>query len=112
MNSSFLTALGRLDGGNLVENADELLQNVVRDVTRYGGKGSVTLTITVAPNGDPNARGIKIGGKVKSTAPSRPQGESFYWADEDGSLRREPPKDHDLFEGPRAVVTDPSTPRY
>lgn len=37
--------------------------------------------------------------------PARPQGESFYWAGEDGQLLRTPPKDHDMFEGPRAVET-------
>ena len=34
----FLMALGRHDGGALIENADEMAAQVARDVIRYGQK--------------------------------------------------------------------------
>lgn len=112
MNSSFLMALGRHDGGALVENADELLKDCVKEVTRYGGKATVTITLTVSPNGETGNRALKLSATAKATLPKRAQGEAFYWAGEDDELLRNPPKDHDLFEGPRAVNSDDSTPRY
>lgn len=104
MNSAILMALGRHDGGALIENADEMAAQVARDVIRYGQKGSVTITLTFAPNGEGTA--IKLSAAVKSTAPKRPQGEAFYWVTDDGGLTRTPPKDDDLFGQLRPV---PST---
>ena len=99
MNSSFLMALGRHDGGSLVENADSMLRDVIRDVTRYGQKGKVTLTMTVEPNGE---KALKVSADVKATLPKRPQGEAFYWPTEEFDLTRTPPQDE--FEmGPRSV---------
>lgn len=90
MNSSTLMALSRHDGGSLVENADELLQACVRDVIRYGQSAKLTITMTLKPNGD---SALKLSADVKATMPKRPQGEAFYYAAEDYSLTRTPPKD-------------------
>lgn len=105
MNSSFLMALGRHDSGALVENADELLKDCVAEVTRYGGKATLTVTMTIQPNGDHGGSALKVSASAKATMPKRAQGEAFYWAGEDNSLSRNPPKDLDIFDGPRAVDT-------
>lgn len=97
MNSSFLMALGRHDGGALVENADDLLRDCVRDVIRYGESATLTVTIKIAANGE-NA--LKLSAAVKATLPKRPQGEAFYWPAEDNSLTRTPPKEEDMFLRP------------
>lgn len=94
MNSSILMALSRHDDGHLIENADELMQNCVRDVTRYGQKATLTITLTLSPNGD---KALKLDAAVKATLPKRPQGSAFYWPTEDFSLTRTPPKDDDLL---------------
>lgn len=49
MNSAFLMAIGRHDGGNLVENVDEMLSAAIKDVVRYGQKATVTVTMTITP---------------------------------------------------------------
>lgn len=90
MNSSVLMALSRHDGGHLVENADEMLQAIVRDVIRYGQKGKLVITLEFAANGE-NA--LKLKADVKSSLPKRPQGEAFYWPTEDFALTRTPPKE-------------------
>ena len=92
MNSSVLMALGRHDGGALVENADDLLRQCVRDVVRYGEKAKLTISLIVEPNGE-NA--LKLKAEVKATLPKRPQGEAFYWPTEDCDLTRTPPRDED-----------------
>lgn len=94
LNSHVLMALGRHDGGSLIENADEALTKIVRDVVRYGGKGKLTITLEVCSNSE---RAIKLKAAVKSTAPQPPQGEAFYWADSDDHLTRTPPKDEYLL---------------
>lgn len=102
MNSSVLMALSRHDGGALVESADELLKEIVRDVVRYGEKGALTITLTISPNGK-GARdevvgsALKVSANVKAARPKRVQGEAFYWAAEDDSLTRTPPKEEDLL---------------
>lgn len=105
MNSSFLMAIGRHDSGALVETADDLLKNCVEEVTRYGGKATLTLTLAIQPNGEVGNAALKLSANVKATLPKRAQGEAFYWASEDHSLSRTPPKDLDIFDGPRAVET-------
>jgi len=90
MNSSFLMALSRHDGGSLVENADELLQQCVKDVIRYGQTAKLTITVTIKPNGE---KALKLMADVKATVPKRPQGEAFYYPTEDFGLTRTPPKD-------------------
>lgn len=109
MNSSFLMALGRHDGGKLVENADDQLKQCVSEVNRYGGRATLTITMTLQPNGETGGGGLELTAAVKTTMPKRPQGKAFYYVAEDDSLSRTPPKDHDLFEGLRAV--EENTPK-
>ena len=90
MNSHVLMALGRHDGGSLIENADEMLTALVRDIVRYGGKGKLTISLEISTNGE---KALKLKADVKSTSPKRPQGEAFYWADAEDHLSRTPPKD-------------------
>jgi len=44
-------AIGRIDGGLAIETADSALKDVIAAVQRSGKKGSVTITLDVAPNG-------------------------------------------------------------
>lgn len=99
MNSSVLMAIGRHDGGSLVENADEMMRQVVRDVTRYGKAGKLVITLTVKPNGE---SALKLEADVKATLPKRPQGEAFYWPTEDFDLTRTPPAD-EMESGMRSI---------
>lgn len=90
MNSSVLMALSRHDSGALIENADDLLKECVRDVVRYGKKATLTITLEISPNGE---SALKLKASAKATLPKRPQGEAFYWPAEDNSLSRMPPKE-------------------
>ncbi len=87
-NSHFLMALGRHDGGSVVETADEQLREVISAVNRTGGKGSVSITINVAPNGD---RGLEVSLTVAAKAPKVDFGKAFYFTGKDGDLSRTPP---------------------
>lgn len=88
-NSHFLMALGRHDGGTVVEVADQQLREIISAVHRTGKKGSVSITMTVAPNGE---MGLEVSCAVTAKAPGVQFGRSFYFIGRDGDLSREAPR--------------------
>jgi len=100
-NSHFLMALGRIDGGLAIENADEQLRAVISAVHRTGKTGKITVTLTVAKNGE---LGLETTAKVTATAPQLQFGKSFFFTDpRTGDLTRQAPdmKDQGLFDKER-----------
>ena len=87
-NSHFLMAIGRIDGGMPVEVADGCLRDVIAAVQRTGKKGTVTLTLEVAPNGE---LGFAASAKVTAKAPQVAFGQSFFFMGRNGDLTREAP---------------------
>ena len=96
-NSHFLMALGRHDGGHVVETADQQLRDVIASVLRTGKKGSVAITMAVAPNGE---TGLEVSCKVSAKAPDVEFGKSFYYMDRQGDLTRQAPdlKQQNMFK--------------
>lgn len=89
-NSHFLMAAGRVDGGLPIETADQQLRAVIDAVHRTGKKGSVSLTLQIAPNGE---TGLEVTASVKATAPQVAFGKSFFFTDpRTGDLTRESPE--------------------
>ena len=87
-NSHFLMAVGRIDGGHAIEVADEQLREVMSAVNRTGKKGTVTVTLEVAPNGE---SGFGATAKVTAKAPAINFGQSFFYMGRDGNLTRTAP---------------------
>ena len=87
-NSHFLMALGRIDGGMPVEVADQQLKEITDAVLRTGKKGTVTMTLEIAPNGD---QGVAATAKVAAKAPMVNFGQSFFYTDRNGHLTRQAP---------------------
>lgn len=87
-NSHYLMALGRHDGGHVVETADQQLREVIASVHRTGKKGSVTVTLDVETNGE---SGLQTSFKVSAKAPQVQFGKSFYFTDRQGDLTRNAP---------------------
>lgn len=87
-NSHFLMAVGRIDGGHAVEVADEQLRDVITAVNRTGKKGTVSITLEIAPNGE---AGFAATAKVAAKAPALNFGQSFFFMDRNGDLTREAP---------------------
>ncbi len=100
-NSHFLMAIGRIDGGLPVETADNCLRDVISAVQRTGKKGSVTITLEVAPNGE---MGFAASAKVTAKAPQVNFGQSFFYMGRDGSLTRQAPDliQQGMFKGEKA----------
>lgn len=87
-NSHFLMAVGRIDGGLPVETADAQLRDVIAAVQRTGKKGTVTVTLEIAPNGE---MGFAASAKVSAKAPQIDFGQSFFFMGRNGDLTRESP---------------------
>ena len=89
-NSHFLMAIGRIDGGMLIENADSQLRDVTAAVQRTGKKGTVTVTLEVSPNGE---TGLEVTAKLAAKAPQVNFGKSFFFTDpRSGDLTRNTPQ--------------------
>lgn len=88
--SHFLQAIGQVDGGAAVEVADDYLTEVLQAVRGTGKKGTVTIELHVASNGE---RGYEVTTKVKAKAPEVEFGRSFFYTDQNGRLSRTPPAD-------------------
>lgn len=87
-NSHFLMALGRIDGGLPIETADQKLRDVIGAVQRTGKKGTVAITLEIAPNGE---MGFAASAKVTAKAPLIDFGQSFFFMGRNGDLTRESP---------------------
>ncbi len=61
---------------------------MIAAVQRSGKKGSVTITLEVAPNGE---MGFAASAKVTAKAPQVNFGQSFFFMGRDGTLTREAP---------------------
>lgn len=100
MNSHLLMALGRHDGGAVVEAGDELLSNIIAAVRETGKAGKLTLEIDVKPNGE---KAFELGMGVKAKLPTTQFGRAFYFADQHNQLSRDN-QDHQ-FEFDETGVT-------
>lgn len=87
-NSHFLMALGQIDGGRVIEEADGRLKDVIEAVQRTGKAGSVQIKLNLKPNGE---LGLEASADLKATAPQVNFGRSFFYTDRTGSLTRNAP---------------------
>ena len=93
-NSHYLMAIGRHDGGSVIESLDDLMREVNRAVLTTGKKGEVTVKMAVEPNGE---KGVKVGFTTSSKIPAVEHGESFYFVNNQLDLLRDPPKGEERF---------------
>ncbi len=86
--SKFFDAFRHIDAGNASAETDEQLAEILKAVRATGKKGSVTITLEVAPNGD---RGFEVTTKITAKAPQVSFGKAFFFTDRDGHLTRKAP---------------------
>ena len=86
----FAMAVNEVAYGQLAADLSEELANVVKAVKRTGGKGSLTLTLTVKPRGRDSGQ-VELSGEVKPKIPQAPVAPSMMFATDEGDLLRENP---------------------
>lgn len=87
---SFTEILARHNSGQTVQDIDDLMARVAREIIRYGGKGKVSVSLEIKANGE---MGVSVEPTVTHSLPKRSQGEAFFYPDQEGDLFREPPPD-------------------
>ena len=89
--------LAQVNHGALADEAAALLADLVQEVSHIGRKGTLTLTIEVAPftgGGDT----VQLSGKVAVKAPSRDPHAGVSFFDDNGALSRNDPRMNTLFD--------------
>jgi hypothetical protein len=99
---TFTSVLGQLDDGKVAEELTRQLREVVRACEASKQNGAINLKLTIKPEG----RQFIIDSKITPTVPAVKPELSMFFADEDGSLRKDDPKQVPL----RHVDVKPSGP--
>lgn len=86
---------GALDG-----KLSEELRNLVREVTRTGRKGSLTLKLEITTNGDQ----IQITPTSTIKAPVETIGSAIFFTDAEGDLHRTDPRQKEMPFTPKTVA--------
>jgi len=96
-----------LRGGRYSLALTEALAEVVKAVQDTGGKGALTMKLTIEQKGDDGALEIGMVCDVKTPRPAL--GNALMFGDDDGSLSLRNPKQGDMFAGgssPRLAHTN------
>lgn len=91
--------------GALHAELSEQFADLIRSCVETGKKGSLTLTVNVAPNKDGQTLTISDDLKIKSPSPDR--GAGVFWADEHGNVSTRNPLQPEL---PLRDVSAPAEP--
>lgn len=93
----FHEVLAEVDSGTLSDLVSEKLAEVVRAVNDVEKPGSITITLTLKPNGENK---VIVDGKVVAKSPEKPIDQSFFFARADGSLTRNSPRQEEANTAP------------
>lgn len=85
----FFAVLSDTDAGQMLKQLDETTRKLISAVLKTGGKGKVTLSITVTKCGE--ERQVKITPKVDASIPRSQIRERLLYADETGRLHLNDP---------------------
>lgn len=92
---NFLEFLQSFRRGELIREANDQLEELIRAVKDTGGKGEITLKLPFKIN---DAGQIECVPVVSMKRPRRPMGTGIYFATEDGQLTRRDPDQEDFLD--------------
>lgn len=92
---NLIEALSILRKGKLVTEAQEKLHALVKACSETGKKGKLVITVTVGAAEDST---VALTGKVSSQLPEPASASTIFYADDNGSLYREDPRQPELPE--------------
>lgn len=101
----FAAVFGELNRGRTATEAATALQELVSAVTDTGRKGTMTITITVAPTGAGGA--VQLSDDIKVKRPSFDRAASLFYVTDDGNLSRSDPNQIPLPLAGVAPVPEP-----
>lgn len=89
----FIETLEEVGDGETLFRLDKLLKEVTAAVTETGKAGSVTLKITLKPNGE---QGVNVIPDASSKLPQKPLRAGFFYTHGEGTLSRRHPTQMDI----------------
>lgn len=92
---NFVQLLQAQRRGEIVREADDLLSEMVLAIHEHGGKGDITLKISVKKN---EAEQLEFTPTLKMNKPRRALGVGIFYATDEGELSRTDPHQDDLFD--------------
>lgn len=95
-------------GGRLHDEASEKLAQLVSAVNETGNKGTLTIVLKVAPMKGMDDGVLQVTDDVKLKAPEGPRSGTLFYADDEGNLHRENPRQQRI-PGVVAAVPDADT---
>lgn len=102
---AFLAALKELRHGAAIVDLSDALTELVQAVRLTGRKGSLLLTLTVAPAAKGEINALLLQDDLKIKAPRSERGATILFADNDGMLTRKDPRQPELLGLVKATVT-------
>ena len=99
----FFGMLRDMNSGKMLRQLDSGSQRLISETLRTGGKGKITLTLTVAKRG--GDRQVLITPNIKLDVPNDELRNALLFADDSGRLYTDDPAQGQLdFDAPRKVV--------
>lgn len=92
---NFVQLLQAQRRGEIVREADDLLVEMIRAIHEHGGKGDITLKISVKKN---EAEQLEFTPTLKMNKPRRALGVGIFYTTTEGELSRTDPDQDDLFD--------------
>lgn len=89
----FVSTLTALKNGQFGDQLDDALREVTAAVLKVGAKGSVTIKLSLSPNGvgAGDVPLLKLVPKISKSIPEKPETSQSFFADEDNNLSRRHP---------------------
>lgn len=94
----FVSTLSAMHGGKVLEDLDDALRELTQGVNNAQKKGTITLELTVTPNGVGvgDTPLFKVKETIKVKKPVKPRQEQTFFADADNNLTRRNPHQEDI----------------
>lgn len=92
---TFIEMLKNIQQGDVIFDVEDALVQVVNGATETGGKGSVSLTLTLEP--DPKTGTMRVSADVKAKIPKKPSRVSLFFVTPSGQLSRQDPRQREMF---------------
>lgn len=105
MSRPIADVLREINAGEFYDEASDALGELVAAVVEARAGGSLTLKISVKPNGE---NSVKVAAEHVSKLPKMPRGESLFFVQGTGDLVRNDPRQEEMFGGRpvRSVADD------
>lgn len=93
---NFVSAFTQLRRGGAAVDASEALLDVVQAVRKTGKKGTLTIKITVCPNAKGDDVVLSLLDDITTKIPKAERGSTIFFAEDDGTLVRNDPRQGEL----------------